>query len=105
MPWDSRRSLLDAVRGQDLSPGMVGPTMVIWVATRDKELVGYLSVEDFCAMTGYPFPANARGLRNGVEVHRTAEYIFGLFRTSNHRPTLQWCKAQQRLEPVPAATT
>jgi hypothetical protein len=83
----------------------VGPTMVIWVATRDKELVGYLSVEDFCAMTGYPFPANGRGLRNGVEVHRTAEYIFGVVRTSKYRPTLQWCKEQQRLEPVQVTAT
>ena len=84
---------------------MVRPTIVIWVATPDKEVVGYLSVDDFCAMTGYPFPANAQGLRNGVELHRTAEYIFGVLRTSKQDPTLQWCKQQQRLESVPIITT
>jgi hypothetical protein len=46
-----------------------------------------------------------RGLRNGVEVHRTADYIFGTLRTSKHGPTLQWCKEQQRLEPVQVTAT
>jgi hypothetical protein len=79
---------------------MVRPPIVIWVATPDKEVVGYLSIGDFCAMTGCTVPVNGQGLRNGVELHRTAEYIFGALRTTKQSPTLQWSNEQQRLEPI-----
>jgi hypothetical protein len=74
--------------------------MVIWVTTPDKQLVGYLSVEDFCAMTEYPFPTNPRSVREGVEVYRNKQYIFGALRTSKHQPTLRWSAERQTLEPI-----
>jgi hypothetical protein len=79
--------------------------MVIWVTTLDKQLVGYLSVEDFCAMTEYSFPADGRGVKNGVEVHRTGKYIFGALRNSKQPPTLQWSAKQQTLEPLSIENT
>jgi hypothetical protein len=82
---------------------MVRPTILIWVAKANKEVLGYISVEDFCAVTGYPVPENGQALRNGVELYRTAEYIFGIVRTSKQRPTLQWCQEQQRFEPLVVA--
>jgi hypothetical protein len=74
--------------------------MVIWVSTSDKQVVGYLSVEDFCAMTSYEFPDNPRLIRNGVELYRNERYIFGALRASNYAPTLRWSKERQTLEHI-----
>jgi hypothetical protein len=75
--------------------------MVIWVSGPDKQVLGYLSVEDFCAMTDYPMPPDGRGIKDGVEVYRTEQYIFGALRTSKHQPTLRWSQEHQLIEPLP----
>ena len=75
--------------------------MLIWVSSRSKEILGYLSVEDFCAMTHYPMPSDGSSIIDAVELHRTEQYIFGALRNSQYRPTLRWSLARQELERVP----
>jgi hypothetical protein len=79
--------------------------MVIWVSSPDKRLLGYLSVEDFCAMTAFPLPADGQGIKDGVELCRTDQYIFGALRTSKHRPTLRWSQEQQQIQPLKSRCT
>jgi hypothetical protein len=76
--------------------------MVIWVSTPDKQVVGYLSVEDFCAMTSYQLPSNPRLIRNGVELYRDERYIYGALRASSYVPTLRWSQERQTLEHIKA---
>ena len=76
--------------------------MIIWVSNLGKDVLGYLSLEDFCAMTKRPVPTDAL-LRDAVELHRTEQYIFGALRTSQCPPTLRWSVARQKLEPIPIA--
>jgi hypothetical protein len=75
--------------------------MIIWVSTNAKELLGYLSVEDFCAMTNYSLRPDGPEIHDAVELHRTARYIFGALRTSQYRPTLRWSLVRQELEHIP----
>jgi hypothetical protein len=75
--------------------------MIIWVSSLAKQHLGYLSVEDFCAMTKYPLPAEAPAIRDAVELHRTTQYIFGALRTPHLRPTLRWSLERQELERIP----
>ena len=79
--------------------------MVIWVTSLDKQLLGYLSMEDFCAMTDYPLPPDGKGIKDGVELHRTEQYIFGALRTSKHQPTLRWSEEEQKMQPLRVRVT
>jgi hypothetical protein len=67
--------------------------LLIWVCTLDKQLVGTMSVDDFCAITGGPDvlleACETHGVHDGMEIHRTDEYIFGLT-LSPVRPSLHW---------------
>jgi hypothetical protein len=75
--------------------------MIIWVSNQSKEILGYLSTEDFLAMTHYALPSDSATLRDAMEVHRTDQYIFGVLRHSQYRPTLRWSMARQELERIP----
>jgi hypothetical protein len=75
--------------------------MIIWVSSLAKQVLGYLSVEDFCAMTNYPLPTDGPAIRDAVELYRTQQYIFGALRTSQCRPTLRWSLVRQELERIP----
>jgi hypothetical protein len=74
--------------------------MLIWVAQLDKELLGYITVEEFCAMTGNSpgFLAERDGMKDGVEIYRTGDHIFGTLSASKGRPSLRWSIGQQRFE-------
>jgi hypothetical protein len=75
--------------------------MIIWVSSVGKQVLGYISVDDFCAMTKRPLPADGAETPDGVELHRTEEHIFGALRTSQWPPTHRWSLARQRLERIP----
>jgi hypothetical protein len=75
--------------------------MIIWVSSLSKQVVGYLSVEDFCVMTNRPLPADGLAIRDAVELHRTEQYIFGALRTSQLRPTLRWSLERHDVERIP----
>jgi hypothetical protein len=75
--------------------------MLIWVSGLDKQVLGYITVADFCAMTGHTPPvAQRQTFSDGVEIYRTDHHIFGVISSSKSRPSLRWSRLQQRLEPI-----
>jgi hypothetical protein len=77
--------------------------MLIWVAGLDKQLLGYMSPVDFGVMTGnleLVRQREGKTVNDGVEIYRTAQYIFGTLSVSNYRPSLCWSIQDQRVEPI-----
>jgi hypothetical protein len=75
--------------------------MLVWVSGLDKQVLGYITVADFCAMTGHTLPtAQRQTFSDGVEIYRTDHYIFGVIYSPKSRPSLRWSCRQQRFEPI-----
>jgi hypothetical protein len=75
--------------------------MLIWVSGSDKQVLGYVTVADFRAMTGYTAPlAQRQTFSDGVEIYRTDHHIFGVISSPKSRPSLRWSCQQQRLDPI-----
>ncbi|MGH7232320.1 MAG: hypothetical protein ACREJU_13325 [Nitrospiraceae bacterium] len=75
--------------------------MLIWVSGLDKQVLGYITVADFCAMTACPLlTARRQAFSDGVEIYRTDSYIFGVISSPKSRPSLRWSCQQQRFEPI-----